>query len=198
MTPPRDRRAAARARREALAARLRRRRGRDRRPWLLLALAVAALLVAALCCCGPPPTAPLPPEAPAPSGPGAGPTAPPPAPPSPPIAGRVAPRPRPAFAPPAAEALPWLPAFRLQVAARGPRLASCFAGAERPTTLRWTAQVEPASGRVSDHAFEPTLASEPLTLDQRACVIAALSDPPYAIDAPAGAPPARVSVAIGF
>jgi hypothetical protein len=190
----RDRSAALRARRDALRSRLRRRAPR-RRPWWLLLLAVLLAVLAAACCCAGEPEDPV--EAPPPAAaPAAGGSA--PAPPPPPLGGRVAPRPRPAFEPPRADELPWLAGFRMQVAARSPRLASCFVGVERPGSLKWTALVEPVSGRVSDHTLEPTLSSDPLTPPQRACVLGALSEPPYRLQADARATPSRVGMAIEF
>jgi hypothetical protein len=112
---------------------------------------------------------------------------------------RVAPRDRPAFAGPAPDPLPWLAAFRLQVAARSPRLAECFVGAPRPGALKWSAAVEPRAGRVSDPSLEPTLSTEALTPTQRACALAVLSDPAYRLDAGSGpSTPSRVSLVIEF
>lgn len=73
----------------------------------------------------------------------------------------------------------WLDSFRLQVAARSPRLAECFQGTERPGALRWVAAVNPESGSVSDQTFEPIGASLELTRDQRTCISRVLSSPPF-------------------
>lgn len=106
---------------------------------------------------------------------------------------------RPRYVPPAPEAPPWLAAFRLQVAARGPRLAACFEGAPRPGSLRWTTALEPGSGRVSDHVLAPTTQSDPLTAAQRACVIGVLETPPYRLEGTHTATtPPRVSIGIAF
>ncbi len=118
---------------------------------------------------------------------------------APPTPGRMARRDRPAFPTPTPTPLPWLDAFRLQVAARSPRLAACFDGAARPGALKWTAAVEPVHGRVSDPTLEPTLSSDALTGAQRACVLAVLSDPPYRLDGTgAAATPSRVGIVVEF
>lgn len=161
-----------------------------RRRWLLLAL---LLLLLGLCVSAPPPPDAAPTR---PTEPAATLQSPPaPAPPT----GRVARKARPRFENVAAEPLPWLAAFRLQVAARSPRLAECFAGAARPGALKWTAAVEPRHGRVSDHAVEPTLSSDELTGAQRACVVAVLSEPAYRLVSE-GSPstPSRVGMVIEF
>lgn len=113
--------------------------------------------------------------------------------------GQIPRRERPRFDPEPTDALPWLDAYRMQVAARGPRLAACFVGVPRPGALKWTASVEPRSGRVSDHALEPTLQSDPLTAAQRACALEVLAEPPYRL-APGElrSTPSRVSLAIEF
>ena len=170
-------------------------KGRRRRPdsrrrglWLLL------LVLAWFCCSGSPPPPPLPPdpvEAPAEAEPGA--ATPVPALPDPRI-GRVG---RPSFSNGPAEPLPWVTAFRLQVAARSPRLALCFVGAEAPGALKWTAAVEPESGRVSDHTLE-SVRETVLDAAQRACVLGVLSDPPYRLPSGGEATPSRVSMAIEF
>lgn len=186
------------ARLEALRAEIARRqagpeRKRERRwGWLLLALLLLLLLLRP-CHEEVVPVV----EAPAPVVVEAAP-APPAAPPEP-RARAVSRRPRPAFSPGPTEALPWVAAFRLQVAARAPRLAACFTGAARPGALKWSGAVEPVRGSVSEQSVEPTLASDELTSEQRACVLAVLADPPYRLDA-AGAPstPVRVGVVVEF
>lgn len=185
------------ARRRELRARIARRRAaeppRRRRRWLLLLLLLLLLLIPP---CEEPP-APLAASAPAPPEVAAafGEPAPPPAPPPP----RIARRDRPAFEVNAPEPLPWLAAFRLQVAARSPRLAECFVGAARPGALKWTVGVEPRAGLVSDATLEPTLASDAITPAQRACVLDVLAAPAYELDAGAApATPARVAMVIEF
>jgi hypothetical protein len=182
-------------------ARARRRRGepkkRRSRWWLWLLLILLLLLLARLCCCAEAPVEP--PEAPAVSvevEPGGPPAPPPPAPePNP----KIHKLDRPTYANPAPEVLPWVAAFRLQVAARSLRLAQCFVGAPRPGALKWTASVDPGSGRVSDHVLEPALSSDALTSEQKTCVIGVLSDPPYKLEGGMDrSTPPRVSVAIEF
>jgi hypothetical protein len=186
------------ARRQALRAKIARSRrsaatDKRERPlrWPLLLLLLLLLLL--VCTRAPPP-----PEAP--PAPLAAPAAATPSPPAPPLpTGRVARKDRPRFESAAPEPLPWLAAFRLQVAARSPRLAECFAGASRPGALKWTAAVEPRHGRVSDHAVEPTLSSDELTATQRACVLAVLTEPPYRLEAETSpSTPSRVGMVIEF
>jgi hypothetical protein len=93
----------------------------------------------------------------------------------------------------------WIDAFRLQVAARSPKLAQCFTGSDRPGSLRWTASVNPRSGAASDHELEPVGASAALRRDQYECIVRALSSPPYRLTAPLGESlPQRVSLVIEF
>jgi hypothetical protein len=89
--------------------------------------------------------------------------------------------------------------YRLQVAARSPRLARCFQGAGRPGALRWTASVNPTRGEVSDHQLQPIGGGAELRREQRECLLEALSSPPYRLTAP-GAPalPDRVGLVIEF
>lgn len=177
------------ARREAIGAELARRRRRSPRRWprrlpLLLLLLLRCVEVPAPIevATTEPPTAdgPVMTDAPLPGG-------------------RISRRDRPSFHAPAPEPLPWLAAFRLQVASRGTRLAACFVGAPRPGALKWTVAVEPRTGRVSDATLLPTLASDDLTSAQRECALDVLADPPYALD-PATAPstPSRVGIVVEF
>ncbi len=93
----------------------------------------------------------------------------------------------------------WLDAFHLQVSARAPRLSACFVGAAAPGTLRWTTSVAPGTGRVSAHALEPLLASAELTRAQRSCVLDALSEPPYALEASTSpTTPVRIGLVLEF
>jgi hypothetical protein len=171
-------------------------RKRRKWPWLvLLVLILLALLPD--CDCTPPP----PPGAAA--GPiETGPAPPPPEilPPEPPTPAHVVrKRDRPAYGNEPAPPLPWLGAFQLQVSARSPRLATCFIGAQRPGSLKWTAAVEPTEGRVSDHTLEPTLLTDALSRIQRTCLIDVLSEPPYRLDESEGrATPTHVSMVIEF
>lgn len=102
----------------------------------------------------------------------------------------------------------WLEEFRIQVAARSPRLAECFKGSDRPGALRWTAAVNAESGAVSDHELEPLGTGSGgwgvmIGSEQRACLLRALSNPPYRLRAPRTAAekealPNRVSIVIEF
>lgn len=93
----------------------------------------------------------------------------------------------------------WIDEFRLQVAARSPRLAQCFTGSDRPGTLRWTTSVNPRSGAAADHELEPIGASAELRREQRECIVSALSSPPYRLNAPPGESLLqRVSLVIEF
>lgn len=185
--PPVDRRAL-RARRQALRAKLRGRERRRRWPWLLLLLLLLLCLIPIPSCeeaQGPAEVAEVEVRAGEPA---------PPVEPQP-AAAPVPRLSRPSYAPPPPDPVPWLEAWRVQVAARGPRLATCFEGATHPGALRWSTRVEPAAGRVSDHVLEPVLDTAPLTAAQRACVLAVLTDPPYRLDP---AEPARAGLVIEF
>ncbi len=93
----------------------------------------------------------------------------------------------------------WLDGFRLQVAARSPRLAECFQGTERPGALRWATAVNPDSGAVSDQTFEPVGIAIDLTKEQQTCLARVLSSPPYKVGVgEAQALPRRVSLVIEF
>jgi hypothetical protein len=92
----------------------------------------------------------------------------------------------------------WLDDFRMQVAARSPRLALCFTGADRPGALRWNVALNPESGATSDHLVEP-IGSADLTGKQRECVLKTLSTPGYRIaEADRESVPSRVSLVIEF
>ena len=186
------------------AVRRRARTGRGRRvtrprrwPWLALRVLLVLLLAALCCCCGWPEPEPPPEPEPEPMG-VAEPEPAEPAPPPPPPAGRVARRDRPDFAPPKPATLPWLSAFQLQVAARSPRLAACFVGVEQPGRLKWSAEIEPRSGAVSDARLEPTLGSAPLSSEQQDCVLAVLADPPSRLEVDDRATPSRVAWVVEF
>lgn len=93
----------------------------------------------------------------------------------------------------------WIEEFQLQVAARSPRLAQCFAGIERPGALRWSASVNPQSGAATDHELEPVGVSTDLSPEQRECVVKVLSSPVYKLTAPEKeALPNRISLVIEF
>lgn len=117
----------------------------------------------------------------------------------PPLRAHVERQPRGHFANPAPTAPSWLDAFQLQVSARSPRLAACFSGADRPGALRWTASLDPKSGRVGDHAFEPVGSTAELTPAQRACAVKVLSSPTYKLsDSALHGIPARIALVIAF
>jgi hypothetical protein len=105
---------------------------------------------------------------------------------------------RPTYAQKAQTAASWIDDFRTQVAARGARLSACFAGADRPGSLRWTASVNPESGAVSDHELESVGAVTEIRLEQRTCLTAALSSPPYRLAAAAQSVPTRIGLVIEF
>lgn len=190
------RRAAARAALERRRANLKKpKKKRDRR-WLWLLLLLLLVLLKD-CSCDEPPAAPAPAPAPeVPTAAGEGSAAPPP--PAPPP--KIKKRSRPGYAPTAPGPLPWLDALRLQVAARGPRLAACFTGASRPGALRWTASVDPGQGLVSDQGLEPVLDTDPLTREQRDCALGVLAEPPYRLipDGAEPSTPARIGLVVEF
>ena len=98
-------------------------------------------------------------------------------------------------------ALTWLDEFRLQVAARSPKLANCFRGADRPGALRWTTAMNPGSGQVSNHELEPMGGTLGLNPEQRECLIQALSEPRYQLrhqPTEESSTPSRVSIMLEF
>jgi hypothetical protein len=167
-----------------------------RRPWWLLVL-LLLLLAAIVCCMGPCEPEVVPPIEEGPAMEGEGEAVTPVAEPVP-LQGHVKPKPRPAFPAMQPQAVPWLASFRMQVSARSTRLSGCFVGATRPGVLRWTALVEPGTGRVSDHELEPVLQSDTLTAAQRDCVLGVLEEPVYRIDVEEGVGPSRVGMVIEF
>jgi hypothetical protein len=93
----------------------------------------------------------------------------------------------------------WLPQFRLQVAARSPRLASCFEGNERPGALRWSALVHAKSGKVTESIVEPAFRGATLDDRQTKCLIDGLTAAPYNLAEPDDqAGPRRVSIIFEF
>ncbi len=166
-----------------------------RKWWLLLLLLLLLLALIRDCRCNDVP-APPPPQDTGVSEPV--PTV-PVEPPPPTPTGRLERRDRPGYATETPAPLPWIASFRMQVAARGPRLAECFVGAQRPGTLKWTTAVEAKHGLVSDHTLEPTLLSEELSKKQRECIVDVLSDPPYRLQtSDERSTPARVGMVIEF
>lgn len=196
-----DRRArieALRARQAALKERIRTRRPAKRRRWRRWALLAALLLLLFLlrdCRCAPEPALPTPAPAKAPSVE----EAPEPDPVPRPVPNLQMKRlDRPEIAIPAPRKLPWLDVFRMQVAARSPRLAACFVGMDHPGQLRWTTSVEPVTGRVSDHTLDPILLTGTLTRSQQECVFEVLETPPYRLSPEGRATPTRVGLVIEF
>lgn len=186
----------ARARVDAMPEVQQARRRRARRLALLGAL-LLLLLVFVRCDCAPKPT-------PAPEEPSAGvvdagiKTPPPKQVKRAPARDRIASSERPGYDPGAQRSPAWLDDFRLQVAARSPRLALCFTGADRPGALRWNVALNPESGAVSDHVFQPVGLAD-LTAKQRECLQRALSNPGYHVtQAERQSLPSRVSLVIEF
>lgn len=173
-----------------------RRRKRNRRLLiLLLLLLILILLCLQDCSCE---LAPEPSDTPGPAA--MLPTDPPvPAVSPEPLEGKLPRRNRPNYVVKPPEPATWLYAFRLQVGARAPRLATCFEGRADPGVLRWTTFVEPHEGRVSEHELEPMLASTELTRAEKACVVQVLSEPAYDLPtAKERATPTRVGMVIEF
>jgi hypothetical protein len=116
-----------------------------------------------------------------------------------PLPARVAAQPRPPFEAEAPSSPAWLAEFRLQVAARSPRLAACFTGSRTPGALRWSASINPASGIASDHELKPARSDFNLKREQRECLVQALSRPTYRLNVPqAVAVPDRIGMVIEF
>lgn len=116
-----------------------------------------------------------------------------------PLAADMTKQPRPTFVGQGVGAPTWLDEFRLQVSARSVRLATCFNGVERPGALRWVSSVNPTSGTVSDHEFEPIGFGNDLTPEQLACVTGVLKSPVYKLTEPnQNALPNRISLVIEF
>ncbi len=180
------------------------RRKRVRRRLTLLALLLLLLLLRR-CECDAPGEGPPPPDAAvdaaiAPDmGPDAAkPTAKKKAPRKKPIRSRIERRERPEFRNPTPPPADWLVALRIQVAARGPRMARCFEGTDRPGALEWRAVVDVERGVVSDHAFEPVLDGAQLSKKLERCLIAVLADPPYSLPPSEEIGRPRVSIIVEF
>lgn len=115
-----------------------------------------------------------------------------------PLLARLEPQNRPGYRLDARPGPDWLDDFRLQVAARSPRLAQCFNGSDRGGTLRWTVSVDAKAGTVADHDFEP-LGGANMKNEQKACATRALSEPAYLMkNPPPEALPNRVSLVLEF
>ncbi|MDP3499762.1 MAG: hypothetical protein Q8S33_05495 [Myxococcales bacterium] len=109
------------------------------------------------------------------------------------------PVPRPDFDTPSRLPAAWVDEFRLQVAARSPRLSACFIGTNRPGALRWTTLVSLQTGAVGNHDFEPMGAAADLTRAQLDCLADVLAKPGYRLSgATAEGLPERVSLVLEF
>jgi hypothetical protein len=115
------------------------------------------------------------------------------------LAGKVKSEPRGKLALEVPPVPPWLDAFRLQVAARSPRLARCFEGNERPGAMRLSALVNAGSGRISEPVVEPAFRGTDLTSTQEKCLVRVLAGQPYQLVAVAPeAASRRVSLIFEF
>lgn len=120
-----------------------------------------------------------------------------------PLEGSVDTQPRGKYAGDVSQTPSWLDEYRLQVAARSPRLAECFTGSERPGALRWSAAVNALSGAVSDHTLEPVGPGPSVQDAQRECILKTLSSPAYKLNVPKEEGeqqtlPRRISIVIEF
>ena len=105
---------------------------------------------------------------------------------------------RPGYSVPVRPGPTWLDEFRLQVAARSPRLSTCFNGTDRSGALRWTTSIDAKTGAVTGHEFEP-LGATTITAEQKRCATVALSEPGYRLrDPPSEKLPNRVSLVLEF
>lgn len=117
----------------------------------------------------------------------------------PPIRKRLTKRDRPEYESSTPTKKPWLDAFRLQVAGRSVKLATCFEGVERPGAVRWVASLDAKTGEVGEHSLEPVANGVVLTREQKKCLVAALSSPPYRLEgAEPTATPERVAMVVEF
>lgn len=173
-------------------------RARRRRRRLLTILALLLLLLFIQCDCEPGPPAVVAIEKPVLPTPDAGVKKKVVAVKRPPADDRNRKRPRPDYELTTLRPPGWLEEFRMQVAARSPRLSRCFDGSSRPGAVRWSVGLDPQSGTVSDQKFE-ALAAGDLTAAQQTCAEAVLAKPPYKIAAldPQSIPP-TVSLVIEF
>lgn len=179
-------------------------RRRRRRQLALLVLILILLLLRLDCTCGPP--APVPPPEPPPPAE----VTPPDKPPvvkkrrvskrkPPKLEGKVDKSDREGMEVKPPPPPSWLGQFRLQVAARSPKLAACFEGNEKPGALRWSALVHAKSGKVTASSIEPAFRGAPLSERQAQCLIKGLTDVPYNLTEPDdSAAPRRVSIIFEF
>ena len=115
------------------------------------------------------------------------------------LAGKIDSTARPDLEVEAVAAPAWLSDFRLQVAARSPRLSACFNGAEEPGAMRWTTVVHARSGRVSDSELEAVFRGASVGGTQEACLTKVLSTPAYRLkDVDDEAVARRVSIIFEF
>jgi hypothetical protein len=106
---------------------------------------------------------------------------------------------RPGFSAPVRPPAGWLDVFRLQVAARSPRLAACFNGTDRPGALKWTSLVSLQTGAVGSHEFEPLGLAAEVSETQLTCLKEVLSKPGYRLgDEDVEGLPERVSLVLEF
>lgn len=115
-----------------------------------------------------------------------------------PIEARIRGSERPEFQNPTPAPPDWLVALRIQVAARGPRLARCFEGAQQPGALQWSARVDIGRGVVSDHAFESVLGGADLSKALERCLVGVLASPPYHLPPAPEAGQPRISIVVEF
>lgn len=115
-----------------------------------------------------------------------------------PIEARIRGSERPEFQNPTPAPPDWLVALRIQVAARGPRMARCFEGAQQPGALQWSARVDIGRGVVSDHAFESVLGGADLSKTLERCLIGVLASPPYHLPPAPEAGQPRISIVVEF
>lgn len=115
-----------------------------------------------------------------------------------PITAHMKPQPRGEFTLSDRDRASWLEAFRMQVSARSPQLATCFEGSDHPGAFRWTASLNLSTGEIADQALEPTSASAALDSRQSQCVQNWLSVPSYRPIDTRDAGIERVSLVIEF
>lgn len=179
-----------------------RRQAQSKRPkrWrlrLFLLLVLLLLLMLRECNCEGPSTAP--PKPPATVTATVTPVKKPPAAVKTPVRRRLRGRRRPSYESAPKKTKRWLADFRLQVSGRSIRLASCFEGVERPGAVRWVSAVDPATGKVTDHALDPIASSIALSKKQKTCMLKVLSNPPYRLSAKdAPTTPERVGLVVEF
>jgi hypothetical protein len=78
----------------------------------------------------------------------------------------------------------WLAEFRKQVAGRSWRLQKCFDEGAGVGSVRWTTTLNPASGTVTAHQFEPLGSTSALSSSTHDCLVAVLANPSYELARP--------------